>query len=123
LKITAEIIKSQSEFIAFTKKHGQSFTYTCTITESKWELTHGLMIYTVQSNRFLRGMVRALVATQLQVALGNLSIEDFKNLFIQDKIASAEFGAPGHGLTLMSVNFPHNYLGLPILDSVDSSKI
>jgi tRNA pseudouridine38-40 synthase len=104
---SAAIIKQQTNFIAFSKAHSQVYTYNCNIISSKWiqPAEHQLQ-YQVQANRFLRGMVKALVATSLQVATSKLSIKQFQQLFQAKQPAQANFTAPGHALYLHQVSYP-----------------
>ena len=102
----AAIIKAQTDFISFSRQNTQVKNFNCTILESGWEEVQGRLIYHVKGNRFLRGMVRALVSTMLQVARGNKSMKDFERYFSQPSQTSADFSAPAKGLFLCKVNYP-----------------
>jgi tRNA pseudouridine38-40 synthase len=110
LKETAEIIKEYSNFETFSKRNTQSFTFLCTIFQSYWEEAGDELHYVVEANRFLRGMVRALVGTQLQVARGKHSIADFRKIIEAQNCTLADFSVAGHGLYLEAVNYPEGYL-------------
>jgi tRNA pseudouridine38-40 synthase len=105
---TANIIKQHHIFESFCKKHTDVFTYECDIQHSEWTIDQAeqKISYTVQANRFLRGMVRALVATQIQVARGNMTIQAFEELFTNFDNSKTDFSAPAHGLCLLEVAFP-----------------
>ena len=62
------------------------------------------------SNRFLRGMVRALVATQLLVGRNKISLNDFENVIKSKDCTNADFSAPAKGLFLQKVNYPKSLL-------------
>ena len=64
-----------------------------------------LLIYEVASNRFLRGMVRALTATMLRVGRGKITLNDFKEIIAAQDCTRAYFDAPGKGLTLVEVKY------------------
>lgn len=102
----ASLLMQYSDFSAFSKKHTQVNNFNCSITKSCWIKENDCLVYNVQSNRFLRGMVRALVATMLKVGRGQLSIEEFNQLIEQKNSASAFFDAPAHGLFLVKVDYP-----------------
>lgn len=102
---TASIILNYTDFSAFSKKHTQVNNNICTIHKSYWEEHNGFLIYNVSGNRFLRGMVRALVATSLKVATKNISIAQFISICEGKKLASAYFNAPAMGLFLHEVVF------------------
>ena len=105
LNSAAEIVKKQQHFNAFSKKHSQVKTFECHIIESAWSFENEKITYQVKANRFLRGMVRALVATMLQAGRENLSLEAFKELFENKEVAKADFSAPAHGLVLNKVTY------------------
>jgi tRNA pseudouridine38-40 synthase len=104
----AQMIKQYHQFQAFSKKNTQVKTFECTVEESFWAVENECLVYHVTGNRFLRGMVRALVSTMLQVARGNLSLSDFESLLKAGKQSSADFSAPAKGLFLVHVNYPAN---------------
>ncbi len=107
LSETAEIIKQYSNFEAFSKRNTQSKTFNCTIFQSYWEyLENGEYHYIVEGNRFLRGMVRGLVATQLKVARKKITIEGFKSIIEGKDCTKAFFDVDGHGLYLEAITYP-----------------
>lgn len=115
LNTTAEIIKSNIDFTTFSKKHTDVKTFDCKIEKSYWELTsENKLIYHVQANRFLRGMVKALVGTQLQVARGRFSVDHFQELMQAKDCSLADFSPPSEGLFLEQVLYPESLLLHPL---------
>jgi tRNA pseudouridine38-40 synthase len=105
LRETASIISEYEDFTSFSKRNTQTFTKLCHIMQSEWKEENNKLVYAVKANRFLRGMVRALVATQLQVARGKIDIAQFRNIIESKDCSQADFSAPAHGLFLMEVGF------------------
>lgn len=105
----AEMIKSYDDFTSFSKRNTQVKTFICEIEESKWDWEGDCLVYYVKANRFLRGMVRALVATMLQIGRGKMTIDEFNKLIEERNCMKARFGVPPHGLFLVAVNYPENY--------------
>jgi tRNA pseudouridine38-40 synthase len=68
-----------------------------------------MLVLTVKANRFLRGMVRGLTATILQVGRGKTTINDLRNIIMEKDCTKANFSVPAHGLFLISVQYPANY--------------
>lgn len=102
----AEIILHTSSFKSFAKVHSQVHTHNCTIFSSAWlPQQDGSIIYEVKANRFLRGMVKALVGTMLQVGRGRLDPQAFQKIIDSGDCTLADFSPPGHGLYLMEVGF------------------
>lgn len=81
---------------------------------ARWVEDHNLLLFDVRANRFLRGMVRALVSTMMHTARGKYTLSHFEELLHSPEIAQADFSAPGHGLFLKSVEYPTNLLVQPI---------
>lgn len=111
LKTVAGVVGEYSDFTSFAKRNSQVKTFTCHIRCSEWqELPYGA-VYRVKANRFLRGMVRGLVGTMLQVGRGKISVEDFRKIVEAKDCRRADFSVPGHGLFLQKVEYPENYFG------------
>ena len=108
LNEAAEIIKSYSDFTSFSKRKTQVKSFICEIIESEWKIEDECMVYNVKANRFLRGMVRALVATMLMVAREKISITDFENIIKGKDPSRSNFSAPSQGLFLCKVNYPQS---------------
>ena len=94
------------DFTTFSKRNTQVKSFLCTISLSGWELENDCLVYKVKGNRFLRGMVRGLVGTMLQVGRGKLSIEDFRKIIIAKDCTRADFSVPAQGLFLYRVEYP-----------------
>jgi tRNA pseudouridine38-40 synthase len=110
----AEVVKFYNDFTSFSKRNTQVKHFLCNIVESEWRQEEAQLIYRVKANRFLRGMVRGLTGTLLQVGRGKLSVADFKRVLEKKDCKYADFSVPGHGLFLMEVSFPENTLLTPL---------
>lgn len=106
LNKAAAIIQGNSDFTSFSKRNTQVQTKLCTIVKSSWEKKDDQIVYTVKANRFLRGMVRGLVGTMLQIGRGKISLNDFQHIIESKDCKEADFSAPPHGLFLMEVGYP-----------------
>lgn len=103
LQEAAALLMRYHDFTSFSKRNTQVKTFECSIMESSWRQQQDCLVYRVRANRFLRGMVRALVATMLQVGRGALSLEDFTAVIDAKDCTRASFAAPAHGLFLVEV--------------------
>ncbi len=109
LEQAASIILQYNDFTSFSKRNTQVKTFLCTLTKSQWGMEGDCLVYQVEGNRFLRGMVRALVGTMLLVGREKLSIAAFEKVITAKDCTKANFGVPAHGLFLQGVSFPENY--------------
>ena len=105
----ATVVKEYSDFTSFSKRNTQVKSFVCAIKESKWIIEGGCLIYHVKANRFLRGMVRALTATMLNLGRGKMDLTAFRRIIETKDCTLANFSAPAHGLFLTEVRFPDNY--------------
>jgi tRNA pseudouridine38-40 synthase len=103
------IILENLDFQAFSKVHTQVNHFECRIELARWFMEEGdVLIFEIKANRFLRGMVRALVGTMLEVGKGKKSLADFESVFKGKNRRLAGENAPANGLCLMEVSYPDN---------------
>jgi tRNA pseudouridine38-40 synthase len=94
------------DFECFSKIKTDVNTFNCTISEAYWQQEDDdLIVFYIKANRFLRGMVRAIVGTLLDVGLGKLSIDDFEQIILSKNRRNAGRAVPAEGLFLMEVNY------------------
>lgn len=105
LQQAANVILNYRDFTSFSKKNTQVKTFQCTIIKSEWLLQDNTIIYTVQANRFLRGMVRGLVGTMLKAGTGKISINEFIAIIENRDAMKADFSTPPQALFLMNVQY------------------
>lgn len=103
----AKIIKSKTDFAAFSKKRTQVKTTLCNILHAHWDWDseRKLLRFQVTSDRFLRGMVRGFVATSIRFAKGKISETQLHRIFESKQPHKTDFSAPPQGLTLMEVKY------------------
>ena len=80
-------------------------TFLCSIEYAHWEYQDGLLVFKIKANRFLRGMVRAIVGTLLDIGIGKLSKQDFEQIIISKNRKNASAQAPACGLYLTEVGY------------------
>jgi tRNA pseudouridine38-40 synthase len=80
--------------------------FVCTIKSAKWNEKGDLMVFTIVANRFLRGMVRSIVGTLLDVGSGKFSLTDFRKIISSRNRGNAGMNVPPEGLYLMKVKYP-----------------
>jgi tRNA pseudouridine38-40 synthase len=95
-----------THFETFSKKSTQVNTFECHITKAVWEITDDGYTFHIESNRFLRGMIRGLVGTLLQVGRGQISLEKWHEIVLSNNEQLADFSTPAHGLYLSLIEYP-----------------
>ena len=111
IEAAARLVPVYTDFTSFAKRNAQVQTHNCIIADSEWQVRGDCRVYRVRGNRFLRGMVRGLTGTMLQVGRGKISLEEFKNIIEARDRSRADFSVPGHGLFLTKVVYPEGYFG------------
>jgi tRNA pseudouridine38-40 synthase len=111
LQNAAAAVKEYRDFSSFSKRNTQVKNFNCGIIESEWQTEGDALVYYVKANRFLRGMVRGLAGTMLQVGRGKISLQQFRDIIEARDCTKADFSVPGHGLFLIKVNFPEEVWG------------
>jgi tRNA pseudouridine38-40 synthase len=106
LQNAAKEILNHTDFTSFSKRNTQVKSFICEILESEWQQQGNCLVYKVKANRFLRGMVKGLVGTMLQVGREKLSVDEFRSIMAAKDCTKADFSVPSHGLFLCSVEFP-----------------
>jgi len=106
LQDAATELMQHKDFATFSKRNTQVKTSLCTLFSSQWKQENGLLTYTVAGNRFLRGMVRGMVGTMLQVGRNRITPEQFIAIIRSKDCTKADFAVPPQGLFLQKVNFP-----------------
>lgn len=101
----AALLLQYNDFESFSKIHTQVNNFRCTITEAIWVDSGDMLIFHIRANRFLRGMVRALVGTLLDVGKGKRTVAEFEQVILSKnrKVAGAQ--APAEGLFLVEVGY------------------
>ena len=104
----AGLLMNYQDFTSFSKRNTQVKSFICNIIHSRWvEGEHGIS-YQVQANRFLRGMVRGLTGTMLQVGRGKIGLDEFTQIIEERNAIKAKFDVPAQGLFLVKVNYPES---------------
>lgn len=108
----AQLLTHYSDFTSFSKTNTQVKTNTCKITEARWlQSGPNEWRFTIKADRFLRGMVRAIVGTLLLVGKNKLTLHDFKKIIEARDRKQAGSNAPAHALFFTGASYPkHLYL-------------
>jgi tRNA pseudouridine38-40 synthase len=101
----AALLLHYQEFQPFCKTGSDADHFKCALTTSAWSFEKNHAIYTITSNRFLRGMVRLIVGAGLNIGLGKMSIADLRNCLENQSSLPYAWSVPPEGLFLEEVNY------------------
>ncbi len=103
----AQTLFDYTDFTSFSKLHTDVKTNNCKIMHATWTRVDDVTwVFTIQADRFLRNMVRAIVGTLLEVGRGKLSVEGFRRVIEQKDRCQAGTSVPGNALFLVDVAYP-----------------
>ena len=98
------------DFTSFAKIHSDVKTHICDVRKARWERRDDKWVFTIEADRFLRNMVRAIVGTLVDVGKGKISVQEFKDVITKKDRGSAGGSAPAQGLYLVKVEYPQELL-------------
>ena len=105
MKTAVALITGRHDFSAFAKAGGSHRSPLRTIREAGWDEQGDEIRFRVAGDGFLRGMVRALVGTMLEVGRGRRTLADLAALLEGGARSAAGPNAPARGLCLDSVEY------------------
>lgn len=91
------------DFQSFCKSESNVDHFLCNVFHAEWQRDGSKLIFIIRANRFLHGMVRALVGTMVNVGRGYTSIESFESIMDAKNRTKAGQAAPPQGLFLERV--------------------
>ncbi len=106
----AQRLQDLEDFSSFCKRNTQVKNFRCTVMESDWAQDGECLLYRIRANRFLRGMVRGLTGTMLQVGRGILTVGEFEEIALGKNRNRVNFNVPAKGLFLMQVSYPEGLM-------------
>ncbi len=106
LQSAANTLLLYKDFESFSKKNTTVNTFDCTITKAEWTQEGSIIQFNIDSNRFLRGMIRGLVGTMLQVGRGQINLDRFEEIIRLKNEQNVDFSTPAHGLYLSNIEYP-----------------
>jgi len=102
----ARLLFEYSDFTSFSKLHTDVKTNNCKIMKAEWQqIGTNEWVFTIQANRFLRNMVRAIVGTLFDVGYGKLSVEKFRQVIEKKARAEAGSSVPANALFLVDIGY------------------
>lgn len=105
----ASILMEYNDFTSFSKLHTDVKTNNCTIMNAGWFEEDGRTLFEIQSDRFLRNMVRAIVGTLIDVGRKKITLADFRDIIEQKNRALAGTSVPAKALFLTDITYPEPF--------------
>ena len=104
LENCAALLHGQHDFSAFCSEEERD-EREATVFEASWKKEGDFLYFDITASRFLRGMVRMLIGSMVEVARGFLGLEEFQELLQNPESKKGGPLAPAAGLFLMRVEY------------------
>jgi len=102
----ASLLLGEHDFECFSKVKTDVNHFVCSVKKALWKVKDEKLEFTITANRFLRGMVRAIVGTLLDVGTGKITVNEFQSIIKSKDRKKAGANVPPHGLYLTKVKYP-----------------
>ncbi len=102
----AALLLQYNHFKPFCLTGSDARHFTCRIDHSEWVFDQGKAVYSIQANRFLRGMVRLIVGACLNAGLNKIKPDDLRKSLDEQSAVPHAWSVPAHGLFLERVDYP-----------------
>jgi tRNA pseudouridine38-40 synthase len=115
LAAAAAPVVGEHDFKAFSVRRSRRPHTRCEVREARWSARrddHGVALE-IRANRFLHHMVRMLVGTMVDVALGRRAVEDIGRLLGQDAGVVTSPPAPAAGMYFVTAVYDDEWFTLP----------
>jgi tRNA pseudouridine38-40 synthase len=103
MRWAASSICGVHDFQAFCKAGANVNHHRCDVRTARWDSHDGILTFTIRADRFLHGMVRALVGTMVDVGRGYTDPGGFVRILECKDRSEAGQAAPAKGLVLEEV--------------------
>jgi len=102
----AALLIGEHDFECFSKVNTDVNHFLCEIKRAEWREKGQMLEFTITANRFLRGMVRSIVGTLLDVGSRKTTLKEFQGILNSKDRKKAGPNVPAQGLYLIKVKYP-----------------
>jgi tRNA pseudouridine38-40 synthase len=106
MRVAAAALPGRHDFTAFALAGGSHRDPRRRILQAEWRQRHEIVVLRLVGDGFLRGMVRSIVGTLLEVGRGRRGPEEVERLLTGRPRSEAGPTAPAHGLAMHEVFYP-----------------
>ena len=101
----SKVLIGTQDFTSFSKTNTEVQNKICEVYEARWRRQKNFFIFYIEANRFLYGMVRAIVGSLLKAYSPEEGMNYLQNIFNQKDRSAAADSVPAKGLFLYKVKY------------------
>ncbi len=101
----SKVFIGEHNFTSFCKKKSDTENKICIVYDIHWKENKSFFIFKIEANRFLHGMVRAIVGTVLSASIKNKNKDYIKEILRKKDREAAGESVPAKGLFLFKVKY------------------
>ena len=101
-----KLLIGEKNFQCFSRAKTSVEHFHCHVVEAKWIANGNQLKFTISANRFLRGMVRTIVGTLIEVGKGKFQSEEISAILASQDRKRAGRAVPACGLYLSRIKYP-----------------
>ena len=106
MKPSLDEIVGLHDFESFCKSNSEVKHHNCSIIKASWlQPGESTLVFEITGDRFLHGMVRALVGTMVEIGRAYRPVDDLKRIMAAKDRREAGMAAPPQGLFLTAVTY------------------
>jgi len=105
MREAASLLPGRHDFTSFCRAGADVRHHLCDVRAASWETDGARLTFSITADRFLHGMVRALVGTMVDVGRGFITVADFRRVLAGRDRTLAGPAAPPAGLVLEEVYY------------------
>ncbi len=106
LNLISGFLLGEKDFSSFAKNKTETENKICNLKTFRWKRKNNLAFVFVEADRFLHGMVRALIGTVLRAYQEENPREYLENILKEKNREAAAQAVPSKGLFLFKVKYP-----------------
>ena len=103
----ASLLIGEKSFQAFSKSNLDNSN--CLVSEAKWRKNNQIILFSIESDRFLYNMVRCIVGTLIDLGLEKIDLNQFASIMQSGNRQNAGMSVPAQGLYLVNIRYPKKY--------------
>lgn len=105
LNILSKAFIGQRDYTSFSRKNSDTENKVCCIYDAVWKERKDLIIFKIEADRFLHGMVRTITGTLLKTLKYNYDKNYIEEIILNKDRESAGEAVPAKGLFLFKVKY------------------